>query len=160
MNMSNNYSNANSTESNYNSLAALLFFVYTIGYMYLLTIVCVVGTILGLICIVVFLSLNQNSNMYKYLLNKALFEFLTLLIGSMSSYGNCQNCSVYQTYGATFFRYHFFIGIINITYTCSAFAEIGVTYDRLLLLKHSRSHGCPNTNLELFFSSRRASVLR
>jgi hypothetical protein len=133
------------------AILTMFFYVYTIGYTYIYTVLCSIGTLLNLICIIVYISRRFQGNMYKYLINKTVFEFLTLAIGAVSPYGNCQNCAAFQTYGATFFKLYFLKIIINITYTASAVAEIGVTYDRLLLFK-SQSKYWPRVNFKHFFA--------
>jgi hypothetical protein len=114
------------------SLIYFYYLIFTIGYGYIYTVICVIGTVLNLICIFVYMNSKFEGTMYKYLINKTFFELLTLAVSILSPFSSCQDCT---SYVANVYRLYVMRVIINMTYTCSGFAEIATAYDKLLLFK-------------------------
>jgi hypothetical protein len=130
------------------SLELLFYWVYTIGYAYVYTVICGIGCVLNAICILLYAQRRYKGTMYSHLLNKTVFELLTLLISTLSPFSNCSDC---RSLGARIYRLYFMRIIINMTFTCSGFAEIGLTYDRLMLFKSGANKTLLKVNFKHFF---------
>jgi hypothetical protein len=155
-NMSNFSLTTNSSQVTIDTdLQFLMYLVYTIGQAYIFTIISVIGTILNLICLIVYANPKFKGDMYKYQLNKTVFEMATLAISMLLPFSNCSDC---VSLGARIYRMYFMRIITNIVFTCAGFAEIGVTYDRLMLFKHNSLF--PRFKfLEFFFVTFFSSIL-
>lgn len=115
---------------------SILSFVANIAYPFILTPICSVGFILNLITILVFFRLLSSGNIYKFFLIKTLADSFLLLIGALIYFGTCTNCATYQTIGAIIYK-QFFSGYLNTALsTFSAFCEILIAVDRILIIKN------------------------
>jgi hypothetical protein len=105
-----------------------------IGSEYLLSIICALGIITNVVCLLVFLSPRLREEVYKHLIVKTSLEILVLFSSFMALFIRCTSCATYQTVFAYIMRILFLQFFNNVAYTCSSWCEVSICYDRLLIL--------------------------
>ena len=114
----------------------ILSFTNNIGNAYIIPSLCSIGFLLNILCIIIFIRLSKQANLFKYFLVKTIAENSILFIGALIPLGTCVNCAVYQSLTQVIHRYIFVGYLIPVFYTYSGFCEIIITIDRILILKN------------------------
>jgi hypothetical protein len=145
-----NFTSANnSTPTMFNADFAhqlqIFFFVYSIGYQYVMTISCSIGFIVGFICLAVLVNPKLKGDMYKLLILKTLVEIILQLAGMTNIFVTCSICTFVQSYWARLVKIIFTHYLISTFYTCSSLIEIALSYDRLKIFKRNSKY-LPNVN--------------
>jgi hypothetical protein len=116
---------------------AVIYYVFTIGYQYIFTISCGIGIVINLICLIVLMSPSLSGDMYKYLLMKTIAEMVTLFSSFSNIFSTCRTCPFFQSYASALISIIIVSFSNSTSYTCSAFCEIILSYDRLKLFKRN-----------------------
>ncbi|RNA26747.1 hypothetical protein BpHYR1_051829 [Brachionus plicatilis] len=131
----------NSTISSQSSLRKnLLNFIQNIGFVYIVPPLCSLGFLLNILCIITFIRLCKQGNIFKYFLVKTIAESIVLFAGALIPLGNCIQCSVYQSLPQMIHQYILVGYLIPVSYTFSGFCEIIITVDRILILKNKEKN--------------------
>ncbi len=116
-------------------LSLFLVDFFQIGYLRILPVICVIGSILSIICFTVFLNSKLEDRSYFYLLIKSFTDILLMLIGAFSPFVACIDCTVYNTYIRWLFALVIYKFIKNGLYLFVTVLEIIITLDRYFKIK-------------------------
>lgn len=118
----------------------ILSFTNNIGNVFIIPPLCSIGFLLNILCIIVFIRLSKQANIFKYFLVKTIAENNILLVGSLIPLGTCVNCAVYESLLQVVHRYIFVGYLIPVSYSYSGFCEIVIVIDRILILKNKNKN--------------------
>ncbi|RNA08300.1 hypothetical protein BpHYR1_043615 [Brachionus plicatilis] len=115
-------------------------FISNIGNVYIVPPLCSLGFLLNILCIITFIRLCKQGNIFKYFLVKTIAESIILFTGALIPLGFCIQCSVYQSLPQMIHQYILVGYLIPVSYTFSGFCEIIITVDRILILKNKEKN--------------------
>jgi hypothetical protein len=141
--MSNNsnliFSNASSINQGLDSglfyRLAVLYYVATIGYQYLIPISNLVGLIPNAISLIVLFNRELKGDMYKYLIAKTMIEMATQISSATTFMISCERCGLILLYSTRVIKIVFLHFMNSFCYTMSSIVEIAMSYDRLRIFK-------------------------
>ena len=111
-------------------------FSFISGYI-VIPIICGISGLLNLIILVILMSLTLDQKAYDYLKYKSLNDMISCILAGSVTNALCTYCIsyVFNTLGTLIYRVYFLRIFLEILYNTSIFCEIGLTYDRLCLIK-------------------------
>lgn len=120
-----------------NRIDFLLFFIYLykIGYLFVLPIICVIGFFLNLICWLVLLNPSLREKIYFYFTIKVFLGIFLLAFGALTPYVICMDCATYETYSSMVINLVGYKFMRNSMYLFATLIEIIITFDRYFTLR-------------------------
>jgi hypothetical protein len=119
-------------------LINILNFLYTIGYIYIVPVIAVVGFCLNLISLLVFFNPKLTGDIYKYFVTKTIAEMIFLALGALYPFFYCSSCPTYLSLGWAIIVAYGSGFVLTTTYAYSGFCELAIVYDRLAILYQNR----------------------